>query len=208
MTDLGVVTMSWTLEGTFYENCSCDAICPCTWSNMARRATNDDCRAALLFEVDRGAIDGVDVSGTSCMLLIQTPAMMPEGNWKAGLIIDDGASEEQVEALGQVFSGGLGGPPAAVAPLIGEFMGIERLPVSVEHDGGRHHVVIGDVIDYQLSKEATPEGDPVQLTNIVVHPAGPTLDVAHVDQVSNRPFGIEWSGDGLSGFSNAFSWAA
>ena len=48
----------------------------------------------------------------------------------------------------------------------------------------------------------------MQLTNIVVHPAGPTLDVAHVDAASNSAFGIAWSGDGLSGFSNAFAWAA
>jgi hypothetical protein len=203
-----MMTMSWSLEGMFYENCSCDAICPCTWSNMARRATNDDCRAALLFEVDSGAIDGVDVSGTACMLVIQTPAMMPEGNWKAGLIISNMASDEQSDRLAQVFSGQLGGPPAGLAPLISEFLGVERLPVSVSHDGNRHHVVIGDVIDYEVAMEQSPGGEQVQITNIVVHPGGPTLGVAHVDAVSNRPFGIEWSGDGLSGFSNRFAWAA
>jgi hypothetical protein len=200
--------MSWNLEGTFYENCSCDAICPCTWSNMARRATNDDCRAALLFEVDNGSVDGVDVSGTACMLVIQTPAMMPEGNWKAGLIIGDIATDEQAEGLTQVFSGQAGGPPAGLAPLIGEFLGVERLPVTVSHDDNRHHVVIGDVIDYQLAMEQSPEGQQVQVTNIVVHPAGPDLDVAQASDVANRPFGIEWSGQGLSGFSNRFAWAA
>src|SRR5207245_5518407 len=41
-------TMSWKLEGDYYENCSCDAICPCTWSNLAHKATRDDyCRFAL-----------------------------------------------------------------------------------------------------------------------------------------------------------------
>src|SRR6476661_3113691 len=45
---LGGATMSWKLEGDFYENCSCDAICPCTWSNLAHKATRDDyCRFAL-----------------------------------------------------------------------------------------------------------------------------------------------------------------
>lgn len=199
--------MGWNLEGTFYENCSCDAICPCTWSNMARRATNDDCRAALLFEVDAGDVDGVDVSGTACMMVLQTPAMMLDGGWKAGLIIDETASEEQADRLAQVFSGQLGGPPAGLTPLVGEFLGVERLPVAITHEGDRNHVVIGDAIDYQLSKQRTPEGDQVQLTSIVVHPAGPTLDVAHVDNVTNSPFGINWSGDGLSGFSNRFAWA-
>ena len=26
--------MAWTLEGTYFENCSCDTICPCTWSGL------------------------------------------------------------------------------------------------------------------------------------------------------------------------------
>ena len=200
--------MAWSLEGTFYENCSCDAIGPCTWSNMTRAATNDDCRAALLFEIDRGDVDGVDVSGTQCLMVIQTPPMMPEGNWKAGLVMGDTASDEQVEALTAVFSGALGGPPGGLAPLIGEFLGVERLPVSISHEGNQHHVVIGDVADYRLTKEVTPDGEQVQLTNIIAHPASPTLDVAHADAVAMNPFGINWSGDGLSGFSNAFSWAA
>ena len=200
--------MAWNLEGTFYENCSCDAICPCTWSNMTRPATTDDCRAALLFDVESGDVNGVDVSGTSILMVIQTPAMMPEGNWKAGLVINDGASDAQVEALTGVFSGAMGGPPGALSGLIGEFLGVERLPVSIFSDGNRHHVVVGDVADYQLTKQLTPEGDQVQLTNIVAHPASATLDVAHADAVSMDVFGITWSGDGRSGFSNGFSWAA
>ena len=54
--------------------------------------------------------------------------------------------------------------------------------------------------------ETTPEGDPIQLTNIVIHPAGPTLAVAVAGNVKNSVFGIDWGGSGLSGFSNAFAW--
>lgn len=199
--------MVWNLQGTFYENCSCDAVCPCTWSNMTRPATNDDCRAALLFAIEEGDVDGVDVSGTSVLMVIQTPPMMLEGNWKAGIVIDDEASDQQVEALSGVFSGALGGPPGALGPLIGEFLGVERLPVSVTTDGNRRHVVVGDVADYRLTKQVNQEGDQVQLTNIVVHPASATLDVAHADEVDMDVFGISWSGDGRSGFSNEFAWA-
>lgn len=200
--------MGWNLEGTFYENCSCDAICPCTWSNMMRPATHDDCRVALLFDVASGDVGGVDVGGHQVVMVAQTPAMMPEGNWKVGLIIDDGASDEQVEALSGVFSGQMGGPPAGLAPMIGDFLGVERHPVEITTDGNRRHVRVGSVIDYQLNKHVTEDGSPVQLSNVVVHPGGPTLDVAHIDNANNNAFGIDWSGDGLSGFSNPFRWAA
>ena len=82
------------------------------------------------------------------------------------------------------------------------------MPVHITVDGNRRHVRVGDAIDYRMTKHLSPDGDEVQLTNIVVHPGGPTLDVAHVDEANNDAFGIAWGGDGLSGFSNAFDWAA
>jgi hypothetical protein len=200
--------MAWNIEGMYYENCSCDAVCPCTWSNMNRAATNDDCRVALLFEVEKGSVDDVDVAGTTCVVIMQTPAQMLEGNFKVGLIIGTEASDEQADKLTQVFSGAVGGPMAGFSPLIADFVGVERMAVSVAHDGAKHHITVGDALDISLTKELTPDGDPVQLTGIVVHPAGPTLDVAVADRVTNSAFGIDWSGDGLSGFSNPFAWAA
>jgi hypothetical protein len=95
-----------------------------------------------------------------------------------------------------------------MAPLIGEFLGVERLAVSVSHDGHSHHVIIGDVADYELAEELSPEGRQVELKNIVTHAAGPTLGLARGNSISNRPFGITWGGDGLAGFTNSFSWAA
>jgi len=199
--------MAWWMEGTFFENCSCDAICPCTWSNLARRATRDFCRAALAFQVDSGDVDGVAVGGRTFVVVLDTPAMMVEGGWRVGAFVDDGASAEQVAALGRVISGEIGGPLANLGPLIGEFLGIEQAPVSVTSDGRHHHVTVGDVVDYRSEQVITESGDRVELTNIVTHPAGPTLGVAAVS-ARNAPFGIEWGGAGLSGFSNRFAWAA
>jgi len=175
---------------------------------MNQGATNDDCRVALLFEIEAGSVDGVDVAGTACAVIMQTPRQMLEGDFKVGLIIGSNASDEQAEKVNQVFSGAIGGPMGNLAPLIGEFLGVERLPINVEHDGAKHHIVAGNALDLALTKELTPDGDAVQLTNIVVHPAGPTLDVAIADNVANSAFGIDWSGSGLSGFSNPFAWAA
>ena len=200
--------MSWTMEGEFFENCSCDAICPCTWSNMARPATYDDCRFALAFQVERGEIEGTDVTGRTFVLVAQTPRFMPEGNWKLGVIIDDAATQQQVGALGRVLGGELGGPPAAVAPLLGEFLGIEQLPITITNEVA--------AITSRRAKRSTTAGeriltaddDAVSLTNIVVHPAGPTLGLAPVDRVDNNAFGIAWSGEGRSGFANRFAWSA
>ena len=31
--------MAWTLTGTYFEDCSCVTICPCTWSGMTTLTT-------------------------------------------------------------------------------------------------------------------------------------------------------------------------
>lgn len=200
--------MTWSLQGTFFENCSCDAICPCTWSNLAHRATRDYCRFALAFHVESGNVDGVDMSGRTFVLIGDTPPQMDEGNWRLGVFVDDAATEEHVGKLGQVLSGELGGPPAALGPLLGEFLGIEQAPISIDRDGNRHHVTVGDAVDYSGERVIVEGGEPVTLTNIVVHPAGPTLGIAPVAQSTVSAFGIEYEGTDLSGFSNPFRWSS
>ena len=200
--------MPWELTGDYYESCSCEAICPCSWSIFGRKATRDDyCRFVLAFQVDRGDIEGVDVSGTSFAIVGDTPAQMTDGNWRLGVVVDEAANEDQVAVLGRVMSGELGGPPAALGPLLGEFLGIERAQVSVEPDGGSHRVRIGDGIDFTGSPVLNGAGEQVTFTGIEMHPAGPTLGVAPVSSTKVSAFGIEYSGQDLSGFANPFSWS-
>src|SRR5258708_31863650 len=91
--------MAWRLDGTYFESCSCDAVCPCTWSALTARATLDRCRALLAYHVDSGEIDGVDVSGLSFALFLDTPPVMSEGNWRVGVYLDEAASDGQAERL-------------------------------------------------------------------------------------------------------------
>lgn len=199
--------MSWKLEGDFYENCSCDAICPCTWSNLAHKATRDDyCRFALAFDIEKGEIDGVELSGRSFVMIADTPPNMADGNWRVGVLVDDAANDEQVGKLGQVLSGELGGPPAALGPLLGEFLGIEQAPISIESDGKKHTIKVGDKVDFVGERVTIESGDQVTLSNIVTHPAGPTLGLAPVSTSNVSAFGIDFSGQDLSGFANRFSW--
>ena len=90
-----------------------------------------------------------------------------------GVFVDDKASDEQAEKLG-VFSGQLGGPMAALGPLIGENLGVERAPIEVREDGLRHSVRIGDAVDFEI-EDVVPfgveTGEPVRVVGMF-HPAG------------------------------------
>ena len=89
--------------------------------------------------------------------IADTPKVMSEGNWRLGVFIDAAASDEQAEKLGAVFSGALGGPMAALGPLVGENLGVERAPIEVTEDGLRHSVRIGDAIDFEV-EDVVPFG--------------------------------------------------
>src|SRR5947209_12954599 len=115
--------MPWSIEGRYFENCSCEVVCPCT-ASLALGADNDYCRVALVFHVDSGQVDGVDVSGTTVAAVAESGRYMHEGNWKLGLLIDESASEEQADKLQGVFTGQLGGPMGALTGLVSEVLGV------------------------------------------------------------------------------------
>jgi hypothetical protein len=200
--------MAWKLEGTYFENCSCEVPCPCTVS-FDMGADYDRCEVLLAFDIESGEVDGVDVGGRTVAVVADSPKVMNEGNWKLGMILDDEASDEQAEKLGAVFSGQMGGPMAALAPLIGEILGSERAPIDYANDGLRHRVRIGDDIDIEI-EDVVPfgieSGEPVKLDG-VFHPAGSTLTIARAERSKISAFGLEFHNEGRSAFSAPFSWA-
>lgn len=200
--------MAWMLEGTYFENCSCDTICPCTWSAFASSATHERCLAMLAFHIDRGDIEGIDVSGLTFALVIDTPPIMSDGGWKLGVVLDSAATEPQAAALGRVLGGQLGGPPAMLGPLIGEMAGIEQVPAEWQQSDDTFRVRFGELIDVEVKAQLSGGlSDPVQLVN-VFHPANTTLTVSPATRSKVDVFGIRFDGTGTSGFNAPYAWAA
>jgi hypothetical protein len=200
--------MSWSLKGSYAETCSCELMCPCNLS-FDHGATYDYCRATLAFHIRDGEIEGTDVSGVRVAFIIDSPKVMTEGNWKLGVFVDDKATDEQADKLVAVFSGQMGGPMAGLAPLVGEMLGVERVPIEIVDDGTRHSVRIGDVIDFEI-EDIVPfgveTGTTVKLTDMF-HPVGSTLTAAEATRSRINAFGIEY--EGKTGLSTAeFAWAA
>jgi hypothetical protein len=142
-------------------------------------------------------------------MIADTPKVMTEGNWRLGVFVDDTATDQQFEKLVQVFSGQLGGPMAALTPLVGEMLGVERAVIDVVDDGLRHSVRVGDAIDFEI-EDIVPfgveTGEPVRFSGMF-HPVGSNLTMAEAKRSRIHAFGIEYEGKtGLS--TSEFSWAA
>ncbi len=200
--------MAWHLSGSYFETCSCDVVCPCT-ASLSLGATRDRCNVVLVFRIESGDVDGTDVGGLTVAAVADTPKVMSEGNWRLGVVIDAAASDHQAERLGGVFSGSLGGPMEALGPMVGENLGVERLPIEVHEDGIKHSIRIGDDVDFEI-EDVVPfgveTGEPARITGIF-HPAGSELTVSRATRSKINVFGIQY--EAKAGFSaSEFSWAA
>jgi hypothetical protein len=163
----------------------------------------------LIFNISEGEIEGTDVSGVKLAVIADSPKVMTEGNWRLGMFVDEGATDEQVEKLEAVFGGQKGGPMEGLAPLIGEMLGVERAAIEIEEDGLRHSVRIGSAIDFEI-EDIVPfgieTGQPVRFDGMF-HPVASNLTMAEAKRSNINAFGIEY--EGKSGLSTSeFSWAA
>ncbi len=200
--------MSWNLKGSYVETCSCELMCPCNLS-FDHGATYDYCRATLAFNIKEGDIEGTDISGRKLVVIFDAPKVMTDGNWKLGVYVDDGADDDQFDKLIKVFSGQLGGPMGALAPLVGEIRGAERASIEIGDDGLTHTVKVGDSIDFEV-KDIVPfgveTGQPVRF-NGMFHPVGNDLTMAEAQRSRINAFGISY--EGKTGLSKSdVSWSA
>jgi len=199
--------VAWNISGSYFETCSCNVVCPCT-ASLTLGATLERCRVTLVFNVKDGQVDGTDVGGLTVAAIADTPKVMTDGNWRLGVFIDDKASDEQADKLGAVFSGALGGPMGGLVPLIGESLGVQRVPIDVQEHGLKHSIRIGDVVDFEI-EDVVPfgveTGKPAKLVG-VFHPAGSELTVARATRSRIDGFGINY--EGKAAFSSPFAWSA
>lgn len=156
--------MAYELEGRLLEVCSCKAICPC-W--VGEDPDGGHCEGILAWHMDKGTINGVDVSGRTIAGIVYIPGNALNGGWKAAIYVDDGASAGQKDALMQVYSGKLGGPVAQLASLIGEVVSVESAPIMFTVESGKGMVRIGDAAEADVEPFVGAHGEPTELSHSV-----------------------------------------
>jgi hypothetical protein len=163
----------------------------------------------LVFNIKEGDVEGTDIGGRKVAMIADAPKVMTDGNWKLGVYVDDQANDEQFDKLVKVFTGQLGGPMGALAPLVGEVLGVEKAAIEIDDDGLRHSVKVADTIDFEI-EDIVPfgveTGQPIRF-NGMFHPVASDLTMAEAKRSRINAFGIEYTGK--TGVSHAeFSWAA
>jgi hypothetical protein len=200
---------SWQLSGNYSETCSCDYLCPCAPTNMEGRPTKGHCDFAMVFEVEKGRFDKLNLDGLNFAVVGRAPDVMGKGNWAVGLIVDERANSEQVDALTKIATGQAGGPPAILTGVVGKFLGIEKGPIRVKHDGMKISASIPKLLDQNLAgvPSMVDPTQPLYIDN-TGHPANSRLALAKATASHLHAFDINWDDD--SGNNNGhfapFNW--
>lgn len=139
---------TYDIEGRLLEVCTCNVLCPC-W--VGHDPDGGTCDSVFGWAVDKGRIEGLDVSGLVLAMSVHIPGNVFDGNWRAVIYVDDRSSDVQQAALLKVFSGQLGGPIADVAALFSEIIAVERVPIDFSVENGEGTLVVGDYAELSLA---------------------------------------------------------
>ena len=199
--------MAWEISGRYMETCNCYYVCPCPLTGLAE-STHGTCIFAMAYRVDEGRFDDVNLGGAKFIVIGRTPGNMGEGNWEVGVIVDDATSPEQREAIGAIAGGGVGGPIANLAPLLGKFLGLEAHQIEFNGSEGAWSVSVPDRVDQGVEGVRGLGGEFLHLDN-TGHPAANRLGLGHATHSRIHAFGIDF--EDASGRNNGhfapFRWS-
>ncbi len=197
--------MGWELSGSYFEACNCETACPCVFLSPP---TEGECTVLVGWHIESGNHEGTDLAGLNVALAAHSPGPMYEVKWEAALYLDEGASPEQAEALGAIFSGAAGGHPAVLGSHIGEVLGVASAAISFDGTGDSRSMTIGDVADVKITAMAGQGGGQVTVTGhpLAVSPGQPAV-TALSDHARLSDHGLALDVTQRNGFFSPFAYS-
>ena len=196
--------MAYTLEGSILEVCDCNVLCPC-W--IGEDPDNGTCDSIIAYHIDRGTINGVDVSGLTMAMLAHIPGNVLDGNFRAVAYLDDKASQTQIDALLAAFGGKLGGPLEDMAKLVGETVAVVTTTIEFHVEEGRGTLKIGDEAEAIMEPYRGPNGEITTLNGSIFStiPGSPAyVSKASRYRVKNAALGLDIDLEGHNAIQGSF----
>jgi hypothetical protein len=154
--------MAYKLSGNFVGHCDCQLVCPCAFDGPPT-GRDGECRGLLVFGIKEGNLDDLDLSRVNVAMGYMAPSNISSGNLKLGIVVDEGASDDQTDALERIFKGDEGGVFGEFVPLVGEWLGVDRAAISFS-DGDEPSAKIGGTdVNFEAFKDG--EGNLTKVSN-------------------------------------------
>jgi hypothetical protein len=134
-------------------------LCPC-WFGVKELMVMDKgyCASQVLFRVQNGSNDGVDLKGRDVVMALDFPGpTLFDGNGTARLYIDDGTEEGQRKELEDIFQGRKGGPMQMISSFISKWLPTQSTKIDINDDGNNLTAKVGnfgEIKSEQLKNES------------------------------------------------------
>ncbi len=197
---------TWSVKGTYFETCNCDAACPCVFLSPP---TTGDCTVLIAWHIEQGRYGKVVLDGLNVAFAVHAPGHMMQTKWKVAAYLDSRASDAQKDALTQIFTGQAGGHPAAIAALVGQVVGAKSVPIEYRAEGKRRSLRIEGIANAEIEALGGAGGTEVTVSGhpLCVAPGFPAT-VAKSTQLTYRDHGWSWDITNKNGFFSPFAYQA
>ncbi|MBI4911654.1 MAG: DUF1326 domain-containing protein [Acidobacteria bacterium] len=140
---------AWRLRGLLFENCNCQLVCPGHMS-FRQLCTHDRCIGLWALSIEEGSSGDTDLAGIRAAILFDTPQHMIAGGWTTALLVDEGTSEVQLEALANILDGRAGGPWAVLARFVEHREEPRRVPIHLLDEGRKKRMWVEGMFDTSI----------------------------------------------------------
>ncbi len=149
----------YRIEGSYYEACNCEAICPCRQQNGVADglSTYGICDFILSWKIDRGHLGNLDLSGLSVCMVGSYDDDEEGQPWRVIIYVDENADDNQFQALSQIFQGKSHGNIAFTAN-IATVLDVKRARISLGHEAGRETIKVGQAANVTVDRMVDFDG--------------------------------------------------
>jgi hypothetical protein len=195
--------VNYHIEGSYYEACNCDAICPCRKQNgvATGRSTYGTCEFLLSWHIERGNGAGIDLAGLDIGIAGRYNDDEDGKPWSVIIYIDESARDDQFAALAEIFQGKAGGSMTFTAAFF-EILGVKYATVALDHTAGHERIRIGDIASSNVLETVAFDG--------TISCGIPGHDRPGHETVSNlscHDGPLQWDYEGRCGFATDFAYS-
>ncbi|CAB3720357.1 hypothetical protein R8871_04792 [Paraburkholderia graminis C4D1M] len=157
------VIPEWQIAGEWFDVCSCNSPCPCTF---AQPPTNNHCEVLWAYRINEGHYGATQMAGLKVVLIAGFTGNLWDGAMlNPGVFFDAAADEDQRQALVAIFTGQAGGWMKQFVPThVSGIKGVEFANISVEVDSAleRWSVAVEDKVEASGRAMSGPTSDPTK----------------------------------------------
>lgn len=195
----------WWAKGLLFENCNCQVVCPGHF-HFTQLCTYERCLGYWGICFEEGQFGDVSLDGRKVIVVYDTPQHMASGDWILTTYLDDGASDDQQQAIARILDGEANGPWKFLTRFVKERKPIRRVAIEFSDDGKEKRLSAGDFLRSTLTwlRGANKEQE-VLLTNSFnqIHNSTQILDMGSTDY-TDVPYQIHTKG--THALHSRFSW--